>query len=65
MATPLPKWAFVLLVLAGAALGFFSAAGMLGPSSVLPFGKEQPGISFYLIIGAVAGAATSWATLRQ
>jgi hypothetical protein len=65
MATHLPKWASVLLVLAGAVLGFYCAAGMLGPNSVLPFGKEQPGISFYLIIGAVAGAATSWATIRN
>ena len=64
MPTPLPTWALVLLVVAGAVLGLFTAAGMVGPSSVLPFGKEQGGIDFYLTIGTIAGGATSWATFR-
>jgi hypothetical protein len=65
MPKPLKPWQIYLVIAAGCVGGLFAAAGTVGPASVLPYGRIEAVIIFYLIIGTVAGGAGSWATVRQ
>ena len=65
MSKPRPRWLILLFVLAGALLGLMAAAGMVGPSSVMPWGRTPLGIILYLVIGTVCGAFTNWFVFVQ
>jgi hypothetical protein len=53
-----------LLILAGGVVGLFAAAGVVGPASILPWGRVPPGMVFYLFISTISGGFINWAAFR-
>lgn len=49
-------------IVGGAIAGFFLAAAVVGPQSILPFAGTISGASFYLFMGTLGGMLTGAAT---